>query len=226
MSHHDYSFSNIRDQGTKNQVDTCVPYQIPLASAATTGDDWCSHAGAIHQEVPGCGRVCSDNTKRGVKNKGIWNPKSQVSCDECPAARWPGCTVRYQIPLASHATTGDDWCSHAGAIHQDVPGCGRVCSDAGKRGVKNKGIWGPKSQVKCSECYAANWPGCQGAEEKDRAAAQESFATNVLDKVTGGGFSSLFAYFGRRRLVGEEEEASTTVPLDSTAALRLLEAEA
>jgi len=150
---------------------------------------------------------------------------SQVSCDECPAARWPGCTVPYQIPLASSTTTGDWWCSHAGGIHQDVPGCGRVCSDMTHRGVKNKGTWKLHYQVPCSECYAANWPGCQGAKERDEKAAQQAFLTNIFNSLTGGGFGDIFAFLGRRRLVEEEEEASTTVPLDSTAALRLLEAE-
>ena len=38
--------------------------------------------------------------------------------------------VPYQIPH------GKFWCNHAGAIHQDVPGCGRTCIDAfGNRGV-------------------------------------------------------------------------------------------
>jgi len=65
----------------------CAPYQIDL------GRDWCNHAGAVHQDVPGCGRVCSDATHRGVKNKHIWLPIANVPCSACPGAQWPGCAA-------------------------------------------------------------------------------------------------------------------------------------
>ena len=76
-----------------NGLDVCLQrrgwgskYQI-----APGADGWCSHAGAVHQDVPGCGRVCSDATHRGVKDKNIWAPIANVPCSECPDAQWPGC---------------------------------------------------------------------------------------------------------------------------------------
>merc|ERR1712072_541545 len=75
-----------KQQGHRRRVHTGPPYKI-----APGADGWCSHAGAVHQDVPGCGRVCSDATHRGVKNKNIWAPIANVPCSECPDAQWPGC---------------------------------------------------------------------------------------------------------------------------------------
>jgi len=61
------------------------PYQIPQGA-----DGWCAHSGAIHQDTPSCGRVCSDRGGwRGVKNQGTWS--STVQCSACPEAQWSGC---------------------------------------------------------------------------------------------------------------------------------------
>ena len=51
------------DTDTDTDNDTGVPYQIPLSA----DDDFCASWGQIHQDVPGCGRVCSSKSKRGVK---------------------------------------------------------------------------------------------------------------------------------------------------------------
>ena len=52
----------------------------------------------------------------------------------------------------------DGWCSHSGSVHQDVPGCGRVCYDAsGKRGTLKAGDW---PNAPCSACPAAEWANC------------------------------------------------------------------
>ena len=67
--------------------------------------------------------------------------------------------MKYRLPRTDppyKTASPDGWCSHAGAVHQDVPGCGRVCSDALYRGVKNAGTWGP--DVTCSACPSAQWP--------------------------------------------------------------------
>ena len=43
-----------------------IPHQINLAG------DWCGHEGAVHQDVPGCGRICSDTENVGQKDLGAW----------------------------------------------------------------------------------------------------------------------------------------------------------
>jgi len=48
-------------------------------------------------------------------------------------------TIPHQIPSGS-----DGWCWNDGqTVHQDVPGCGRICSSAINVGSKRDGTWGP-----------------------------------------------------------------------------------
>ena len=59
-----------------------IPYQIELSAA----DGWCIHPTAVHQDVPGCGRICSDSTNKGSKDQGTWGPWESTSVN-CPAAK-------------------------------------------------------------------------------------------------------------------------------------------
>jgi len=61
---------------------TEIPYQ------ATSGieDSWCWHPGSVHQDVPGCGRICSDSNYNGRKNENTWAPWKTTPVN-CPAAR-------------------------------------------------------------------------------------------------------------------------------------------
>ena len=46
--------------------------------------------------------------------------------------------------IPHHISQGTDgWCIGWGSIHQDVPGCGRICSNATNVGSKSDGTWGP-----------------------------------------------------------------------------------
>src|SRR6056300_1366186 len=46
--------------------------------------------------------------------------------------------------IPHHISQGTDgWCIGWGSIHQDVPGCGRICSNATHVGSKRDGTWGP-----------------------------------------------------------------------------------
>lgn len=65
---------------------TEIPYQIPSATAT---DGWCLYDGkTVHQDVPGCGRICSSWEYIGSKNKGSWGlwGGNQNGID-CPAAK-------------------------------------------------------------------------------------------------------------------------------------------
>ena len=59
---------------------TAIPHQIDLS------DDWCGHDGAVHQDVPGCGRVCSDAENVGQKELGAWgtwaSTYSKITCTQ------------------------------------------------------------------------------------------------------------------------------------------------
>ena len=64
-----------------------VPHQIPPGT-----DGWCTHTGAIHQNVPGCGRVCSDSTgNRGVFSMTGTDNWPSAPCSACPDAMWSSC---------------------------------------------------------------------------------------------------------------------------------------
>ena len=46
--------------------------------------------------------------------------------------------------IPHHTSQGTDgWCIGWGSVHQDVPGCGRICSTATHVGSKSDGTWGP-----------------------------------------------------------------------------------
>jgi len=60
-----------------------IPNQIP------SGDDgWCIHGEAVHQDVPGCGRICSDPSNVGRKDKNTWGSWSNYPGSvDCPTAK-------------------------------------------------------------------------------------------------------------------------------------------
>ena len=67
-----------------------------------------------------------------------------------------GKSTIFSIPNQISLGTADGWCGHANAVHQDVPGCGRICSDPGSVGRKDKSTWGSWDKYPGSvECTAA-----------------------------------------------------------------------
>jgi len=62
---------------------TEIPHQIGGGS-----DGWCNHGNSVHQDVPGCGRICSDSNTVGRKDKGTWGSwNAYPGSVECPAAK-------------------------------------------------------------------------------------------------------------------------------------------
>jgi len=61
-----------------------IPNQISLAPHG----GWCNHANAVHQYVPGCGRICSDPSNVGRKSKNTFVPWNKYPGSvDCPAAK-------------------------------------------------------------------------------------------------------------------------------------------
>ena len=61
-----------------------IPNQISLAPHG----GWCNHANAVHQYVPGCGRICSDPSNAGRKSKNKWGSWNYYPGSvDCPAAK-------------------------------------------------------------------------------------------------------------------------------------------
>ena len=142
---------------TENNIRTAlvggdIPYQIPLG-----GDNWCNHSGAVHQLVPGCGRICSDSEGYWVKDdpnrpnkipwsydlkstcegallRTIWKPDPnnpnlrKLAVGEPSRSDYPR-PENNMVPYLEHGISGLGKCNHAGSIVQAVPGCGLVCSD-------------------------------------------------------------------------------------------------
>jgi hypothetical protein len=61
-----------------------IPHQI-----ASGADGWCVANGAtVHQDVPGCGRICSDTVNVGRKDKNTWGSwNNYPGSVDCPAAK-------------------------------------------------------------------------------------------------------------------------------------------
>ena len=77
---------NIKDGTTPSPPPppiTEIPHQIDGGS-----DGWCNHGNSVHQDVPGCGRICSDSNTVGRKDKGTWGSwNAYPGSVECPAAK-------------------------------------------------------------------------------------------------------------------------------------------
>ena len=63
------SNTNTNTSNTSTSNTFTIPHQIELGT-----DGWCKHSGAVHQDVPGCGRICSNATNVGSKSDGTWGP--------------------------------------------------------------------------------------------------------------------------------------------------------
>jgi len=82
-------FGMVLDTSNLEEIDipeplSTIPYQIPSGA-----DGWCVADGkTVHQDVPGCGRICSSWEYIGSKNKGSWGlwGGNQNGID-CPAAK-------------------------------------------------------------------------------------------------------------------------------------------
>ena len=119
-----------------------IPNQISLAPHG----GWCGHGNAVHQYVPGCGRLCSDVNSVGSKNKNTWGSwdKYPGSVD-CPAAKLDEV---YQVlngkrSLRVGNVSKDLFASNekfymkgAGPKSNNKPHDGKYCSDEGNSGTK------------------------------------------------------------------------------------------
>ena len=86
--------------------DVCAPpHQI-----AEEGAPWCAEITGdsigIHQDVPGCGRVCSSgNGDRGVKDAANW---PSAPCSACPDAEWATCAGAGCLKMTTGTGTSHD----------------------------------------------------------------------------------------------------------------------
>ena len=63
------STSNTSTSNTSTEQDYAIPHQISLGT-----DGWCTDWGSVHQDVQGCGRICSSATNVESKTDGTSGP--------------------------------------------------------------------------------------------------------------------------------------------------------
>ena len=62
--------SNTSTSNTSTSNTSTIPHQIPSGT-----DGWCiAGTDSVHQDVPGCGRICSSAINVGSKRDGTWGP--------------------------------------------------------------------------------------------------------------------------------------------------------
>ena len=88
--------------------------------------------------VSGDSNVESNNSTSNTSTDTSNTTTSNTNTDTSNTSTSNTFTIPHQIELGT-----DGWCKHSGAVHQDVPGCGRICSNATNVGSKSDGTWGP-----------------------------------------------------------------------------------
>ena len=119
-----------------------IPNQISLAPHG----GWCNHANAVHQYVPGCGRICSDPSNVGRKSMNKWGSwNNYPGSVDCPAAKLDEV---YQVlngkrSLRVGKKSKDLFASNekfymkgAGPKSNNKPYDGKYCADEGNSGTK------------------------------------------------------------------------------------------
>lgn len=111
-----------------------IPNQISLAPHG----GWCNHANAVHQYVPGCGRICSDPSNAGRKsiNKwGSWN--NYPGSVNCPAAKLDEV---YQVLNGKRSlrvgNVSKDIFASSEKFYMKGAYDGKYCADEGNSGTK------------------------------------------------------------------------------------------
>jgi len=82
----------------------------------------------------------TSNTSTDTSNTSTSNTStSNTNTDTSNTSTSNTSTIPHQIPSGT-----DGWCiAGTDSVHQDVPGCGRICSSAINVGSKSDGTWGP-----------------------------------------------------------------------------------
>jgi len=99
-------------------------------------------------------------------------------------------TIPHQIELGT-----DGWCKHSDAVHQDVPGCGRICSSATHVGSKQDDTWGP---------WADTTIACNGAKLDEIWKVQDDGTRKLADGYIVSEFPEGTLYYGGDSNLGRD----------------------
>lgn len=130
-----------------------IPNQISLAPHG----GWCNHANAVHQYVPGCGRICSDPSNVGRKSKNTWGSwNNYPGSVDCPAAKLDEV---YQVLNGKRSlrvgNMSKDLFASNEKFYMKGGKDGKYCTDEGNSGTKcnrpNIGGWELFKSIKNSD---------------------------------------------------------------------------
>ena len=149
---------------------TEIPHQIDGGS-----DGWCNHGNSIHQDVPGCGRLCSDVNAVGSKNKNTWGSWDKYPGSvECPAAKLDevyqflngkrSLRVGKYSEAAMDLTGGFKWYYYKGSYFSDISSfSGKTSTKQGENvtdfSSKHKATSGHLRNDGNENNYAVKWEG-------------------------------------------------------------------
>ena len=148
-----------------------IPNQIPRAAPG----GWCGHANSVHQDVPGCGRLCSDVNAVGSKNKNTWGSWDKYPGSvECPAAKLDevyqflngkrSLRVGKYSEAAMDLTGGFKWYYYKGSYFSDISSfSGKTSTKQGENvtdfSSKHKATGGHLRNDGNENNYAVKWEG-------------------------------------------------------------------
>ena len=99
-------------------------------------------------------------------------------------------TIPHQIELGA-----DGWCWALAHVHQDVPGCGRICSSAINVGSKQDGTWGP---------WADTTIACNGAKLDEFWEKQDDGTRKLADGYITSKWPEGILYYGGDSNLGRD----------------------
>ena len=174
-----------------------IPYQINGAL-----DNWCNHDGAVHQDVPGCGRICSDSNNNGRKDQGTWGSWKTTSVN-CPAAKlddiWKEVNGTRTLKVGKVSQPSKD-CVLSGWTNSG--GCSKTCGNGNQLQYKyvtsaqtgdGKCNIPPNQTVPCNthncppiNCQMGNWYNSGGCSKTCGGGTQRQYR-NIIQQPANGG---------------------------------------
>ena len=126
----------------------------------------------------------TSNTNTGTSNTSTSNTNTPNTSTESDYA------IPYQIELGT-----DGWCFEEAHVHQDVPGCGRICSSANLVASKMDGTWGPWADTTIT---------CNGAKLDEIWEKQDDGTRKLADGYTVSEFPEGTLYYGGDSNLGRD----------------------
>jgi len=132
--------------------------------------------------VSGDSNVESNNSTSNTSTDTSNTSTSNTSTDTSNTSTSNTSTIPHHISQGT-----DGWCIGWGSIHQDVPGCGRICSNATHVGSKSDGTWGPwaDNSTVASTCVGAKLDEIWEVQEDGTRKLADGYTLSGKPSITG-----------------------------------------